>query len=487
MVLAWIFAGASCTGCWSSTANNGGPSTGGSAGTAGGGSGGSSGATAGGSGGTGGSGGSVSTPTLASVRRLAKVGDQRATALDVSPSSGGLFVLGHGNLDNIATNFLVEVGSPDGPAEVSRNEFTTTGQAFLLGLTMGTTGLAHVVGIYQGSLTFSPTKTVNDPGGWGAAVARMDPANVAGTTVAYTYAGPGEQGLRGSARYGSGIVSAGQLKAPAKIHGVERAADADGDAILATEFTASAERRFTALSGPGAQSFQAVSTEQGARVVAVGETPAVGGVTVLGTGASGQLAVAVAYPWDLSQPEWTVAIGSGGSDAFSGIARDPKSGDYVAVGWAAGKVDTGTGPPTTHGGGEDVLVARFTEQGSLLWAKTWGGSANDRAYGVTFAGGDTFVAGQTLSPTIDFGAGPRSKLGKEDGFLLRLDASGNPRWASLFGAAGADSCGAMTTTPAGDAAVVCRHQGAVQLLGLTVQASPNVGSLWDLSVLTLTP
>ncbi len=70
-------------------------------------------------------------------------------------------------------------------------------------------------------------------------------------------------------------------------------------------------------------------------------------------------------------------------------------------------------------GGVDVLLLKYDEAGTLLWSKTWGGAADDLAYGITVndhartppEGQRLYVAGTTAS----FGAG------KQDVFVLEVN------------------------------------------------------------------
>jgi len=70
-------------------------------------------------------------------------------------------------------------------------------------------------------------------------------------------------------------------------------------------------------------------------------------------------------------------------------------------------------------GGNDVLILKYDEAGTLLWSTTWGGAANDLAYGISLndharippQGQRLYVTGATAS----FGAG------KQDVFLLEVD------------------------------------------------------------------
>ncbi|MBI2094178.1 MAG: hypothetical protein HYT88_05575 [Candidatus Omnitrophica bacterium] len=77
-------------------------------------------------------------------------------------------------------------------------------------------------------------------------------------------------------------------------------------------------------------------------------------------------------------------------------------------------------------GGMDGVILKYDESGNLLWSKTWGGPADDQAYGVTVNDhARTAPENQRLyvvGTTSSFG------VGKQDAFLLEL----NPADGSIF-------------------------------------------------------
>jgi hypothetical protein len=466
-------------------------STGGSAGAATGGSGGASGgggtggtAGASGSSGAGGSAGQSSVPKLGSAVLLAVPANQYLTDVAVSPIDGHVFVLGDGSFNGVQTAFLAEA---DGTGEVGRREFTSSADlAFLMGLTIGSNGALYLSGMYQGSLTYPPGTTVNDPGGWGATTARIMPGTP-DTVVAYTYAGPNDQALHANARFQSGSVSVGMIQGTVKVNTVDVVADAVGDALIAAEF-AGANNVHTLFGGSGKQDLFGVATNSSNDVVVAGESGDATSLQVYGTGAQGQIAMILSYHSGLGTPAWTAAIGSAGNDNFHDVAISPANGDVVAVGWVYGSVNAGPMGQLDYVAGEDIVVACFQSNGTPRWAKAFGGGADDRAYALAISkSGDIFVTGSIKSVSVDFGTGTLTKKGSEDGFLLRLDADGQTKWASLIGGDGADHWGAATAREDGSIVLAGTIEGPVDLLGTTIQSSADAGALADVVVLTLEP
>jgi len=423
-------------------------------------------------------------PKLASAIPLAVPADQFVTDVEVSPVNGHVFVLGDGSFTGVQTAYLAET---DATGEVGRREFTSSADlAFLMGLTIGGNGALYLSGMYQGSLTYPPGTTVNDPGGWGATTARIIPGTP-DTVVAYTYAGQNDQALHANAPFQSGSVSVGMVQGTVKVNTVNVTADAAGDALIAAEF-AGANNVHTLFGGSGKQDLSAVVTTPSNDVIAAGESADATSLQVHGTGAQGQIAMILSYHSGLGAPAWTAALGSAGNDNFHDVAISPANGDVVAVGWVHGPVNAGPMGQLAYADAEDIVVACFQSNGTPRWAKAFGGSADDRAYALAIAkSGDIFVTGAIKSLSIDFGTGPLAKKGSEDGFVLRLDADGQTKWASLIGGDGADHWGAATTKDDGSIVLAGTIEGPIDLLGTTIQGPADAGAGSDVIVLTLEP
>ena len=118
-----------------------------------------------------------------------------------------------------------------------------------------------------------------------------------------------------------------------------------------------------------------------------------------------------------------------------GVAVDA-GGDVVLAGGASGTVDFGGGPLTGVGNGEDVVIARLDARGQHRWSLRVGNGANQFATACAVdAGGNSVVTG-VFWGKLDFGSDQALKLeskGESDGFVVKLDATGQPVWAKRFG------------------------------------------------------
>ena len=84
--------------------------------------------------------------------------------------------------------------------------------------------------------------------------------------------------------------------------------------------------------------------------------------------------------------------------------------------------------------GWDIFIAKYDTNGTVVWAKSAGGSGNDFGNKISADPlGDIYLAGDFSSPTITFGATTLTNITGDDIFLTRYDTSGNPIWAKSFG------------------------------------------------------
>ncbi len=124
-----------------------------------------------------------------------------------------------------------------------------------------------------------------------------------------------------------------------------------------------------------------------------------------------------------------------------GIAVD--NSNYVYITANFDRAFLPVGPNILHnadlsGTTKDILVAKYDPAGGLVWAKNIGGNGNDEAYGITVTpAGDIYLAGLYGSTTMNVGSSVlTNSSGGQEAFIARLDASGNPVWASGCGGTG---------------------------------------------------
>ncbi len=137
------------------------------------------------------------------------------------------------------------------------------------------------------------------------------------------------------------------------------------------------------------------------------------------------------------QPLWTRVIGGAGPDRATRLAIAADN-TIVLVGTTQSREFpvTPDAVQPVFGGGEDVFLARFGPDGSLLYATYVGGDAFDHATslalasdGTLYLGGSSF--GTSFATTAD--ALYPDRLGGGDAFLAHLDPNGQILWATQLG------------------------------------------------------
>jgi hypothetical protein len=91
-------------------------------------------------------------------------------------------------------------------------------------------------------------------------------------------------------------------------------------------------------------------------------------------------------------------------------------------------------------GNSDAFVVKFDNSGNCIWVKTFGGSSFDTGLGITVGSSyDIFISGYYQSPNINIGnISLSNSSAAADGFIAKLDSSGNSLWAHKSYGLGSD-------------------------------------------------
>ncbi len=148
------------------------------------------------------------------------------------------------------------------------------------------------------------------------------------------------------------------------------------------------------------------------------------------------------------------SFGSGGTDVY--LIRTDRIGNTVWTrtfggpgddfGWDVLPADDGgfivTGFTNSEGaGGDDILLLRTNGEGELLWQRTFGGAAGERAWAMAPFGEGFVIAGQTKS----YGNGDW------DIYLIHVSQDGDTLWTTTAGGKDVDRVFFVTTTEDGQA------------------------------------
>ncbi|UYP45828.1 hypothetical protein NEF87_002113 [Candidatus Lokiarchaeum ossiferum] len=146
---------------------------------------------------------------------------------------------------------------------------------------------------------------------------------------------------------------------------------------------------------------------------------------------------------ELENPKnFTTFFGGAGNDFGRAITTD-NNGNIIVVGHTTSTSISDTDPSIQdYSAGEDVIIAKFSPTGELIFYTYYGGSNQDNADGVAIDGdGNIIVTGYTSS--LDFPTTnalfPNYTGGKFDLFILKLSSDGDKViFSTYFGGTGDD-------------------------------------------------
>ncbi len=164
---------------------------------------------------------------------------------------------------------------------------------------------------------------------------------------------------------------------------------------------------------------------------------------------------------------WSQRFGNQFNDVAGGLAVD-SSGQITIAGSFENKGSISFGPGDEHTslGEADVYVARFANDGKLLWAKSFGGERVDVANDVAVdTSGNAIVTGW-FEGMVDFGRGAVStKAGNnKDAFVFKLDSNGATTWVTTFGDKDHDQGRGVAVDTKGDIYVSGLYRFALTLM-----------------------
>ncbi|HYV95118.1 MAG TPA: SBBP repeat-containing protein [Chitinophagales bacterium] len=136
--------------------------------------------------------------------------------------------------------------------------------------------------------------------------------------------------------------------------------------------------------------------------------------------------------------QWSTYIGGYTDEDLKNVICDKDGNVYVA-----GQTMSPNGVATpgafqeSFGGDEDMLLAKFTNGGQLLWATYYGGSLSDRAQGLAIDyQGNVIICASTASENGIASTGawqPAYGGGVSDAVLAKFDGNGHRTWGTYYG------------------------------------------------------
>lgn len=136
----------------------------------------------------------------------------------------------------------------------------------------------------------------------------------------------------------------------------------------------------------------------------------------------------------MSQPNWAwvKSAGTSGDDQATSVVRDSQGNVYL-TGYFTGTISFGSGNNLISSGGTDMFIAKYTNNGGLVWAKKAGGNGADKGIDIKMDNqGYIYILGWHGSSAL-FGT---SQIDNADGaksFIAKYDDTGQLIWVKKLG------------------------------------------------------
>ena len=139
---------------------------------------------------------------------------------------------------------------------------------------------------------------------------------------------------------------------------------------------------------------------------------------------------------------WATYCGGTLSEEGRGLTVD-SSNNVILLGrtYSTDNIATPGAFQDTLNGQIDILLEKYTEDGSRIWGTYFGGEGLDRGRGaVAFKHNEIYICGQTTSTTgvATDSAWQKFNAGGEDEYLALFDSSGFREWATYYGGPDSD-------------------------------------------------
>ncbi|MCX4245304.1 nucleotide-binding protein [Paraliomyxa miuraensis] len=130
--------------------------------------------------------------------------------------------------------------------------------------------------------------------------------------------------------------------------------------------------------------------------------------------------------------EWAQRVGGAGDDYGWGVAADDTGVYFTGYFGETVSVD---GTQLSADDEADVMLGKFDPDGVVLWALSAGGVGHDQGYDLALAPGGEIVVTGAFTTSLDFGgvSSALTSAGLRDIFLARFSPDGTALWANAYG------------------------------------------------------
>ncbi|MES2679656.1 MAG: SBBP repeat-containing protein [Bacteroidota bacterium] len=177
---------------------------------------------------------------------------------------------------------------------------------------------------------------------------------------------------------------------------------------------------------------------------------------------------------------WAKSAGGTDSDVGRSVSIDSNGNAFVTGYTRSPMLAIGAYSLSNANSGQNVLIAKYDPNGTVLWAKSVGGTnAAFWGQGTSISAdvnGNTLVGGFFLNSSITFGTYTLTNAGSHDLFIVKFDPNGTVLWAKSAGGTMGDISAAISSDANGNAFLTGTFQSASIVFGtytLTNASPPN--------------
>ncbi|TFJ83285.1 hypothetical protein NSK_005446 [Nannochloropsis salina CCMP1776] len=165
-----------------------------------------------------------------------------------------------------------------------------------------------------------------------------------------------------------------------------------------------------------------------------------------------------------------VIVGGAGIEIGYAIAVDASGSSYT-TGYFRGSMTVGS-TTLTSAGSNDIFIIKLDSSGSPVWATSFGGTDDDIGYAIAVdASGSSYTTGRFLG-SMTVGSSTLTSAGSADIFIIKLDSSGSPVWATSFGGTDNEIGYAIALNALGSSYTTGSFRGSM-IVGNTTLTSPD--------------
>ncbi len=142
--------------------------------------------------------------------------------------------------------------------------------------------------------------------------------------------------------------------------------------------------------------------------------------------------------------QWAYGWGGYSNDEGNDVAADSSGNAYVTGFFRGSGVDfdpTGGSDPKNANGAEDSFVSKYSSTGGYEWSETWGGVVTDNGEGIEIdSQGNIYTTGYFWTSIVldPDGGSTYSAGGFIDGYISKLDSTGDFQWGRVWGGSNQD-------------------------------------------------